>query len=326
MANAGVRRRVIAAVCAGAATALLAVLPAHATGAAGGAAAAGELPVSYDFMANALRYGGSASAPGENDWSCRPTAAHPEPVVLVPGTGGDAADNWGTYAALLHDDGYCVFALTYGVPAQLAGTPLQIGGMNSIESSAAQLSDFVARVLQATGAAKVDLVGHSQGTLMPDYYVKFLGGSGYVDQYVSLAPLWHGEGYGSSMTEWWSLVQALGWSNSTEMPLCRSCEEMVAGSAFMDKMSQGGLAVAGVHYTNIVTDHDEVVMPYTSGIETGMTNIVLQDACPQDLTDHVEIASDPVASVYVLNALDPAHPRSVPCEAVLPLVGPPAAP
>ena len=38
--------------------------------------------------------------------------------------------------------------------------------------------------------------------------------------------------------------------------------------------------------------------------------------------EHFEIASDPVAAGYVLNALDPAHPRPVPCTVVLPFEGP----
>ena len=303
---------------------VLAAVTAVTIGVAGSARASDPRPVSYDFMLNAMRYGPDASAPGENIWSCRPSSLHPEPVVLVPGTFGDAADNWGTYAALLHDRGYCVYALTYGVPPQLASTPFQVGGMNSIESSAAQLAGFVTRVLDATGAQKVDLVGHSQGTLMPDYYVKFLGGAPYVDRYVSLAPLWHGEDDYSWQTEWWAITKALGFPNSGEFPFCRSCTEMVAGSAFMDRLRAGGVAVPGVTYTNIVTDHDEVVWPYSSGIEPGMTNIVVQSRCPADLTDHVEIASDPVAAAYVLNALDPAHPEPVPCVPVLPLVGPPA--
>ena len=289
-------------------------------------AATAQLPVSYDFMANAIRYGADTSAPGENIWTCRPSRAHPEPVVLVPGTGGNAATNWGTYAALLHDTGYCVYALTYGVAPQEAGFPFKFGGMNSMERSALELQKFVARVMQATGAVKVALVGHSQGTLMPDYYVKFLGGARYVDKYISLAPLWHGVGHGIFGEEWWALARALGDSNDTQMPICGACEEMVAGSAFLQKLTRGGVVVKGVTYTNIITDHDELVLPYTSGIQVGMTNVVLQDRCPEDLTDHVEIASDPVASVYVLNALDPAHRRPVPCEPVLPAVGPPAAP
>jgi triacylglycerol esterase/lipase EstA (alpha/beta hydrolase family) len=49
-----------------------------------------------------------------------------------------------------------------------------------MENSAAQLSDFVDKVLLATNSTKVDLVGHSQGSLMPRYYLKFLGGQNKV--------------------------------------------------------------------------------------------------------------------------------------------------
>jgi hypothetical protein len=54
-----------------------------------------------------------------------------------------------------------------------------------------------------------------------------------------------------------------------------------------------------------------------------VTDITLQNQCPLDQTDHVEIASDPVAMADMLNALDPAQPVRVPCVAVLPLTGPP---
>jgi triacylglycerol lipase len=97
---------------------------------------------------------------------------------------------------------------------------------------------------------------------------------------------------------------------------------MLASSAFIAKLrSGGGPAVPGITYTNIQTKYDELVVPYTSGIEPGMHNIVVQDQCPLDFTDHVGIPADRVASVDVLNALDPAHPRPVPCQLVLPSVG-----
>ncbi|SDC64494.1 hypothetical protein SAMN05444580_101477 [Rhodococcus tukisamuensis] len=38
----------------------------------------------------------------------------------------------------------------------------------------------------------MNLVGHSQGTLMPTYWLKNLGGADKVDKYVSLVLLWHG--------------------------------------------------------------------------------------------------------------------------------------
>src|SRR3546814_16480352 len=59
----------------------------------------------------------------------------------------------------------------------------------------------------------------------------------------------------------------------------------------------------GVRYTNIVTTLDEVVVPYTSGIEAGMTNITLQKKCGLDLSDHLSIVSSRTAADLVLNTL-----------------------
>ena len=65
-------------------------------------------------------------------------------------------------------------------------------GLDKIASSAAELKAFVNKVRSSTGARQVDILGHSQGTLMPDYWLRFLGGAGKVGTYNSLAPLWHG--------------------------------------------------------------------------------------------------------------------------------------
>ena len=76
-------------------------------------------------------------------------------------------DNWSYISPILAAHGYCVFALTYGLDPRL---PIQvIGGTIPIEQSAPELGAFVDQVLAATGAAKVDLVGHSEGTFMPEY-------------------------------------------------------------------------------------------------------------------------------------------------------------
>jgi triacylglycerol lipase len=286
-------------------------------------AADGSYPVGYNFLENVLRVGTADSAPGENDWSCRPTAAHPEPVVLVHGTGGNAATNWATYAALLANHGYCVFAPTYGLTPLTAALPAKIGGLGDIRHSAQELKDFVGRVLAATGAARVDLVGHSQGTLMPDYWIKFLGGAPYVDQYISLSPLWHGEGFDALG----DLVRAgAAYGFPTSLPLCPACTQMVNGSDLIEELRSGpyGVAVPGVEYTNIVTRFDDVVIPYTSGIEPGhpnMRNIVLQQVCPLDLSDHLEIASSPNAAQLVLDLLDPSHATAVRCRLTLPVNG-----
>lgn len=276
-------------------------------------AQAASLPVTYNFLAGAALQGlnPSPNAPGTNIWTCKPTAAHPRPVILVHGTTGAQDTNWPTYGPLLKNNGYCVFALTYGGTAP-------IGGLGRMQDSAQQLATFVARVRRATGAAEVDLLGHSQGTLMPNYYVKFLGGARYVKRYISLAPLWHGTRAAVPFDE---LRKVFGVPED-KAPLCAACPQMATGSPFMTRLRSGGVVVPGVAYTNIVTRYDQLVAPYTSGIQTGMRNYVLQNVCASDHSEHFEIASSPTAARLVLNTLDPAHAKPVVCRTVLPYVGP----
>ena len=63
-------------------------------------------------------------------------------------------------------------------------------------------------------------------------------------------------------------------------------------------------------YTQVVTQYDEVVVPYTSGYLSGpnTTNVKLQDRCPADTTEHLRISYDPVAIQWVLNALARSGP------------------
>ena len=98
------------------------------------------------------------------------------------------------------------------------------------------------------------------------------------------------------------------------------------GTESSHRGGNGGIAVPGVSYTSIVTRNDELVAPYTSGIESApnMTNLVVQKQCPPDQAEHVSMAADPVVAQDVLNALDPNHPAAVPCTLVLPLIGAPA--
>ncbi len=294
---------------------LASVLAAGILAASPASAAPAPLPVPYNFLPSAI-LGGTpdASAPGTNDWACKPSKAHPRPVVLVHGTFGNQSTNWQTYGPLLKNNGYCVFALTYGAVA--APFPVNaFGGMNSMRTSAVELKQFVERVRKASKTSQVDLIGHSQGTLMPTYYLKFLGGAAKVHNYISLAPLWHG-------TEFFppAAAEALGIDPST-VPFCVACGEFDPNSTFMKEIRKGGVAVKGVRYLNIVTEYDELVRPYTSGIEKGMKNVVLQDQCAIDYTEHFQIAADRNATLYVLNALDPAHPRPITCTLTLPFVG-----
>ncbi len=147
-------------------------------------------PVIYNGTLGYAHVSSTASPPGANNFACKPSAAHPRPVVLVDGTFGDMSDSWQALSPLLHNNGYCVFALNYGSYAG-AGA-LGIYATGDIRKSAEQLSSFVNEVLAATKASQVDIVGHSQGGMMPRYYLKNLGGAAKVHTLVGLAPSNHG--------------------------------------------------------------------------------------------------------------------------------------
>ena len=287
----------------------------------GGAARASALRVNYDFIAGstATAFAPTTPPPGANVFSCKPSAAHPDPVILVHGTFANMDDNWQAAAPLLANHGYCVFAFNYGGAS--AGAAIQ--GTGEIAASAAQLSSFVSQVLAATGAAKVDLVGHSQGGMMPRYYINFLGGAAKVDKLVALAP----SNYGTTLDGIVTVANLLGAGaliNGVLSAVCEACVEQEQGSAFLAVLNATP-TVAGVGYTVIESNGDEVVTPYTNAFlpaAANVTNITVNRQCPLDRSDHLEIAADPVALADVLNALDPASPVRVPCLVVLPLTGP----
>ncbi|MCZ4553597.1 esterase/lipase family protein [Gordonia rubripertincta] len=302
-----------------AAIGLAALLPATATGA--------PLPVSYDFNTGIIAEltNPNGSLPGTNDWSCRPSAKHPDPVVLVHGGFASQQVNWGVYGPLLKNEGYCVYTLTYGAIPDAAWPLSAIGALAPLETGAAELSAFVGRVRSSTGADKVDIVSHSQGSLTSGYYVKFLGGDAVVANLVSLGGLWEGTGSGENTLG--ALQEQFGLPNVPSIPFCPACTQAVSGEPFIEKLNSGGSPyVPGVRYTNISTKYDELVIPYTSGQAPGpsgtdVTNIVVQQGCAIDHTAHRGLAATRRVAAFVLNTLDPSTPRSAPCAAVEPNSG-----
>jgi triacylglycerol esterase/lipase EstA (alpha/beta hydrolase family) len=181
-----------------------------------------------------------------------------------------------------------------------------------MDKSAQQLKNFVDKVLAATGAAKADLVGHSQGGMMPRYYLRFLGGDEKVNALVGIAP----NNHGTTLSGLANLLPYFPGAGDQLDSATPALAQQVVGSAFMTKLNEGGDTVPGVRYTVIATRYDEVVTPYRSQFLSGsnVRNVLLQDLCPADPSEHVLIGlTDRVAFHEVANALDPAHATPTTC-------------
>jgi triacylglycerol esterase/lipase EstA (alpha/beta hydrolase family) len=230
------------------------------------------------------------------------------------------SDSWQALSPLLHNKGYCVFALNYG--SYRGSGSFGVYATGEIGRSARQLSRYIARVLAKTGARRVDLVGHSQGGMMPRYYIKFLDGAAKVHTLVGLAPSNHG----TTLNGLFTLARHFPGADAF-LADCPACQEQEAGSAFIRNLNAGGETSRSVNYTVIQSAGDEVVTPYTSAFLTpapgahNVRNITLQRQCRLDRGEHLSMPYDHIADADVLSALDPAHPVRAACTPVLPAAG-----
>jgi hypothetical protein len=244
--------------------------------------------------------------------------------VLVHGTFANENFSWQTLAPMLSDAGYCVFGLNYGATS---ASGEHYYGIDYVEHSAQQLETFIAgtvlpdtfepadnaaRYHVRTHPTKVDMVGHSQGGMMPRYLIDKtsspqypgLGDAGQVHTFVGLAPSNHGaDAYGLV-----PIFARLFGSSVYSFPTsagCPACGEQEAGSPFLQALNAQPDA-SGVNYYVVESNRDEVVTPYTSAFlpaTENVQNVTLQNQCPTDQTEHVGIIYDPVAVQDVMHAL-----------------------
>ncbi|MFE3958106.1 esterase/lipase family protein [Nocardia sp. NPDC059091] len=260
---------------------------------------------------------------GANDWNCKPTAAHPEPVVLLHGSWMNAYDGFAYLSPKIKTAGFCVYALNFGQEGllQQGGLGALVPGVNGIapmEESAKEVATFIDKVLTSTGAHQVDIIGHSQGGTVADQYLKFDGGAGKVDQLITFGATHHGTTLDGIATLGRHLTDmgfnALGFS---QLLVGQGLIEQVTGSSFYSTLDATGDTVPGVHYTSVATTHDEISTPYnatflTAGPGATVNNVTLQDNCGIDLSDHLSMMYSPRAASIALHALDPAgHPNLV---------------
>jgi hypothetical protein len=52
-----------------------------------------------------------------------------------------------------------------------------------------------------------------------------------------------------------------------------------------------------------------------------VNNIVIQDVCPRDRSDHLSLSYSKNVAQLILNALDPEHPHAIHCYQQSPMTG-----
>ncbi|MEW2418180.1 alpha/beta fold hydrolase [Streptomyces sp. NPDC046866] len=181
--------------------------------------------------------------------SAEPTApsggvrdARPDPVVFVHGWNSDGS-TWDRMAARFRSDGW---------PADLLDQWTYPTGQSNA-TTATRLAAEIERVLAATGAAKVDVVSHSMGSLSSRHYLKNLGGDSKVDAWVSLA----GPNHGTNTAYWCGGA---------------SCTEMRPGSAFLTALNTGDETPGSPRYATWMSPCDTIINPDTTVALAGAVN------------------------------------------------------
>ena len=267
------------------------------TGTAGASAAVLGAPTDeqvpwrwWDGAAHQLTTG-LADPPGLNRDDCQPSEHHPNPVILVHGTGLNGGNSWATVGAALAAEGFCVWAPTVGAPSGMGST----GGFDSLTgASAPQLAAEIDRVRELTGAEHVDLVGHSQGAIVASF-VAATARANAVRTVVTLGadPTKSGEGPPEFVTAMMGVLSAETTRRDAEATLAWLGDEGVPYAR-------------GVRYVAVTSDYDELTGPITAPRVPDWVDlrvVRLQDGCEADRSGHLTVLASPRAVDLVVDAL-----------------------
>ncbi len=231
--------------------------------------------------------------------TAQPRHARRDPILLVPGTTLDPSINFGwNYERAFDHLGWPWCALT--LPDEAMGNAIV----------AAQYVVYAIRTMHAESHRRVDLLGYSQGGMLPRWSLKYWPSLRRdVNDYVAIDPSNHGT------------VDAI---TVCLLRCAPAIWQQRDHSAFLNALNRGPETWPGISYTVIYSHADEVVVPNlsangSSSLHTGrgrIRNIAVQSICRLDLSDHLAMGTyDPVAYDLAIDAFThrgPAKPGRVP--------------
>lgn len=230
---------------------------------------------------------------------CGGNSGRERPVVLLNGAFLNKYATWSKAAPKLAAAGYCVFGLDYGT--RIDGPFHQMG---DLRRSAAEIGRFIDTVKARTGAEKVDVVGYSEGGMVPFYLINELGGHTDIHTFVVVASPMRGMSF-YGMLEWLAKVPGGRALMNATVP---AAADGVKNSGYMREIARNGLTRPGVNYVTISSRNDRVVALSESMLPPGpnVTNVVVQDHCPAADVFHGRVPYDDTVIGLILHALDPA--------------------
>lgn len=262
-----------------------------------------------------------AIPPGANDWDCTPSPEHPRPVVLVHGTWVNQYDSFAKMAPVLAAQGWCPYAFNFGKGGGIL--PLKARyGTAALEDSVKELKAFTTKVLEETGADKVDMVGWSQGGILIRSYLKDHEGAdpdnpenNLVQNVVTLGSPHHG----TTLSGIALLGNLLGITGGASGILGQGPIDQAIGSDFLEELNQGPETLPGIHYTSIYTVYDEITNPVSTSIlredpGASVHNINIQDGCLLDFSEHLGLPFTDRVMALTAAGLDPEREYEIPCK------------
>jgi triacylglycerol lipase len=132
-------------------------------------------------------------------------------------------------------------------------------------------------LLQETGKPKVDIITHSMGGLSGRYYLKSLGGTSKVEDFVSLG----GPNHGTTVAE-------IGPS----FCISAACVEMRPGSTFLTNLNAGDETPGSVRYMTVRSLCDPFIDPDDSVILSGAVKNLAWTPATACVSSHFDLHND----------------------------------
>lgn len=210
-------------------------------------------------------------------------AAGANPVVLVHGYGADV----GSLAFIrrqLEADGFRVY------PIDLDSVNLRVEELTRI------LAQDIEEILAATGAARVDAIGHSLGGIILRYYIQMLDGDRRVARCITVATPHRNGTYASY------LVYPLEILGLHPLPPSYqgAASQLLPGSDLFRLLNsaEGNVSrLARVDFTTVYSLTDELIIPPTNAHLDGVRNRRFF------LKGHVQLVVSPAVYRYILDRL-----------------------